>query len=376
MGRVIEQAQEISLTVNDDASAEIATNLGVAIKTKLEWLKKRREDVYEPLYHATENVRREYDDPIKLGKQLEKTLSASVIKYKLDKKREEDRLRLAAEADARRIREEAAEKARLAEAERQRIIKEQERREQERRDQIAAEERRKAAEAEAKRKAAQEREQREADERARLIKQEEDERIRKAQEASDVGLGERVESILERPTAIAPIAKPLPTAAAVAEEAERRRLEDEAEAKAEAERKAAAEREDSLREEEAARMRQLQDEAARAKADADAAESMAASQVIVPGVDGRMRTSGRWQYTVRDKKDFLKLAMAVAEERLPVEWLNFNPESPEKFKATAIGKYVTKLKEDIDRSGKQATLAAVGITCWLEEGGSFIVESE
>ena len=374
LGNVISEAQEIANSVKDDASANLATDLGVAVKSKLSWLKNKREEVYSPLYAATERVRLEFDTPIKLGTALEKTLSAAVIKYRLDRKREEERLRLAAEADARRIREEAARKEREAEAERQKIIKDQQEREQKRRDEAAAEERRKLAEIEACKKAEQERQQREQDERARLIKQEEDERLRKAQEAQDVGLGERVEGILDRTTPIAAIAKPLPTVEQNAAEAERKRQADAADAEAERKRLADQAEEQRLRDAEGARMKQLNEDADRAKANADAAESMAAAQVSVGLDDNRMRTSGRWQYSVDSEADFRKLAKAAVENRVPIEWLGFDKDNPGKFRATTIGKYVVKLRQDPDASSKQAELAAVGIRAWIEESGGFIAE--
>lgn len=376
MGSVIEQAQQVAMAIKDDASAEQATSLGVAIKTKLLWLKGKRKEVYEPLYQATERVRAEYDDPIKLGTQLEKTLSAAVIKYKLDKKREEERLRLQAEADARRIREEAERKEREAEAERRRVIREQEEREQRRRDEEAAEQRRKQAEIEARKKAEQEKLQKEQEERARLQRQEEDARLEKAQEATDVGLGERSDAILERPTPIASIAKPLPTQAVVQAEQERKAKEAQAEQEAERRRQAAKAEEDRLREEEAAKVRKLQEDAEKAKADAEAAESAAAAQITVSGIDDRMRTSGSWKYSIDSIDDFIKLVRAVAAGIVPPTWLGIDPDRPEKFRATPIQKHVTKFKNDPEASAKQAELLAIGIRTWLEEGGGFVAEKD
>lgn len=376
MGSVIEQAQTMALAVKDDASAEQATSLGVAIKTKLLWLKGKRKEVYEPLYQATERVRAEYDDPIKLGTQLEKTLSAAVIKYKLDKKREEDRLRLQAEADARRIREESDRKEREAEAERQRVIREQEERERKRRDEAAAEVRRKLAEEDARKKADQKRHEDELAERARLQRQEEDARLNKAQEAQDVGLGERSDAILDKPTAIAPIAKPLPTHAEQQAQKEQARKELEAAQEAERKRQIAIAEEDRLREAEAAKVRQLQEEAEKSKAEAAAAESAAAAQITVSGIDDRLRTSGSWKYSLDSEAEFMKLVRAVAGGIVPPSWLGFDPEHPEKFRATPIQKHVTKFKNDPDASRKQEELRGIGIRTWLEEGGGFVAEKE
>ena len=376
LGNVLEQAQAIALTVRDDESANRAADLGVAIKTKLLWLKGKRADVYEPLYQATERVRREYDDPIKLGAQLEKTLSAAVIKYKLDKKREEDRLRLAAEAEARRIREEAERKEREAEAERQRIIKEQAAREQKRRDDLAAEERRKQAEEAARQAAERAKLQKEQEERDQRIKEEEAARLSKAVEADAVGLGERVDGILEQPGAIAAVAKPLPTAAVLAEAAEKERLRQEAEAADDARRKAEREEEDRLRAAEAERMRVLQEDSERAKQAAAAAESEATAMAAVTRADERMRTSVSWQYAVDDRKAFLLLAKAVADGRAPVEYLGFDQDHPEKFKATELRKDVIKIKNDADPSRRQAEFLAIGVRTWPQESGGFRADEE
>lgn len=376
LGNVLTQAEEMALAVKDDASANEATSLGVAVKNRVKWLKDKREEVYEPLYKATERVRAEFDTPIKIGTDIDKRLSAAVIKYRLDKKREEERLRLAAEADARRIRDEAERKRKEVEAERQRIIREQEAREQKRRDDEAAEERRKLAEIEATKKAEQERLKKEQDERARLMKEEEDARLKKAQEAHDVGLSERVENILERPTAIAPVPAPLPTTAEMQAEAERKRKQAEADAEAERKRQEAAAEEERKCQEETAHMAKLQEDAERAKADADSAESMAAAHVTVGREDDRLRTSGSWQYAIDDEASFRKLLKAVVENRAPVEWAGFDPEQPKKFRATKIGKYVVKLKNDPDASGKQAELAAIGIRAWLQESGGFKADEE
>lgn len=373
MGDVMEQARQIAEAVKDDASADAAAELGVQIKTKVAWLKAKRTEIYEPLYKATERLRLEYDDPIKLGAQLEKTLSAKIIDYKLAKKREEERLRLAAEAEARRIREEAARKEREAEAERQRIIKEQEDRERKRREEEAAEERRKLAEAKAREDMEKARLQREQDERARRIKEEEDARLVKAQEAHDVGMPERVEGILEKPTAIAAVAT-LKSKVELDAEAERARLAREQEEGAERKRQEQLAEEQRLRDEESARMARLNEETARARAEADLAESQAAARASVTTADTRMRTNTSAKYEIPDAPSFLKLARAVAEGRAPIEFLGFDPEHPEKFRAPAIGRHATKIKGDPDFAGKQAELAAIGVRCWLEEGGSFKAE--
>ena len=376
MGGIIEQCQALANAVNDDASANRAAELGVAIKTKIAWLKKKRfSDYEEHLLPATERIRLTFDNPLKLGIALEKTLSASIIKYQQDKKREEDRLRLAAEAEARRVREEAARKEREAEAERQRIIKEQQERERRRVEAEAAEERRVKAEAKAKEDAERARLKREQDERARLIKEEEDARLAQAQEAQNVGLGERVQDILETPKAIAPIAT-LPSKADMDAAAECQRQADAAEAEAERRRLAAKVEEDRLRAEEQERMRKLREDADKAKTDADLAEASAAAQASVTTADTRMRTNTSAKYEIADLASFLKLVKAVADGRAPVDWLGFDQEKPEKFRASGIGRHATKIKNLPDFAAKQAEAAAVGVRIWLEENGSFKSEAE
>lgn len=364
MGNIIEQAQQTALAVQDDASADQAVSLGSMIKAKLVWLKAKRKEVYDPLYQATERVRQEFDDPIKLGTQLEKTLSAAVVDFRLKKRREEEKARLAAEAEARRIREEAERKAREAEAERQRIIRERELEEQRKRDAAEAEARRQREAEEAKAREIQLQAQREQDERARRLREEEDARLAKAQEAKDVGLEDRVEKILERQTPIAPIVAPLKTADQLAAEAEAKRKEAEEQERQRLAQEEARKAEEAKRAEEAERVRKMQEEADKAKAEAAAAEAAAAARVSVTRPDDRMRTSVTWKYEVPDQNSFLKLVKAVAEGRAPVEYLGFDPDHPEKFRASAIGKDVLKLKADFGGE-------AIGIRVWPEEGGSF-----
>jgi hypothetical protein len=170
---------------------------------------------------------------------------------------------------------------------------------------------------------------------------------------------------------VAEVVKPLPTVAEHAAQAERERSEKQAAEDAERKRLAAEAEERRLREEETARLRQLQEDAARAKADADSAESMAAAQVSISAEDARLRTSGSYKYAIDDRASFLKLAKAVVEGRVPIEWLDFDPEKPEKFRSTILGKYVVKLRQEPDASAKIAELAAVGVRVWLQEGGTF-----
>ena len=118
IGNVIDEAQAVALAITDDVSCERAVALGSAVKERIVWLNGKRKEIYEPLFRATENVRNEYDNPLKLGKAIEKTLAAAVIDYKLKKRREEERLRLAAEAEVKRQKEEAERKEREAAAER------------------------------------------------------------------------------------------------------------------------------------------------------------------------------------------------------------------------------------------------------------------
>lgn len=366
IGSVIDEAQAVALSIKDDATCEQAVALGSAVKEKLIWLTAKRKEVYEPLYKATERVRAEYDDPLKLGKTIEKTLAAAVIDYKLKKKREEERIRLAAEAEAKRQREEAARKEHEAQEERERIIREREQLEQRKRDEAAAEERRRKEAEESARREAAAKAQAEADERARLMREEQDARLRNATEAHDVGLAERSETILDKQTSIAPVPAPLPTAAereALAEKDRQARAAAAAEEQRKADEKAA---EEKRRADDAERLRKMDEEAAQAKARAAEAEAAASSQVTVARPEDRMTTSSRYKWDMPDEASFRKLVRAVAEGRAPIEYLDFDPLHPEKFRASAVTKDLLRLKGDFNGD-------ALGIRVWVEEGGTFKV---
>lgn len=364
LGSAIEDARVIAASITDDASCERATILGATIKEKIAWLKGRRKAVYEPLKAATENVRLEYDTPLKLGEQLEKTLVAGVITYKQKKRDEETRARLALEAKAKQEREEAARKEREAAAERDRIIRERELEEQRKRDAIAAEEKRKRDAEEAEKREIAAKAQREADARAAQLKAEEDARIKTAQEAHDVGLSERSESIIDKQMPVAPLPAPLPSAAEIHAKAEKDRADREA-AAAEEKRKADEKiAEDAKRAEETERLRKMDDDAAVARAKAAEAEAAASQQVTVSRPDDRMRTSVSWKWDVSGAEEFKKLCRAIGEGRAPVEYGGFDPANPQKFRAAAITKDVTRLKD-------QFAGADIGIRTWPEESGSF-----
>lgn len=364
LGSVLEDARVLSIEIIDDTMLEQAISLGAKIKEKIAYLKNRRKVVYEPLKAATEGVRMEYDNPLKLGDQMERALSAAVITFKQKKRAEEERIKLAAEAEAKRQKAEAERKEREAAAERERVIKEREAREQRERDERVAEEKRKAdaiakekADAEAKAKA-------EADERARQLKEEEDARLRNAQEAHDVGLSERSESILDTQKPVAPLPAALPSTEEIAAKAEADRQAREAAAaedKRKADEKAA---EEKLRQEEADKLRKMDEEAAIAKQRAAEAEAVASSQITVSRPDERMRTNVSWKYDVPDALAFKKLCRAIGEGRAPVEYGGFDPENPQKFRAAAITKDVTRLKDQF--AGQD-----IGIRTWPEESGSF-----
>ena len=365
IGNALEEARELSVSITDDASCERAVSFGAMLKDKIAYLKNRRKVVYEPLKAATEGVRLEYDNPLKLGDQMERALSAAVITFKQKKRAEEERLRLAAEAEAKRQKEEADRKEREAQAERERIIRERQAREQKERDDRLAEEKRQRdeearikAEADAKAKA-------EADARAKQLAEEEERRLASAQEAHDVGLSERSETILDAQQPVAPLPAPLPSTAELAAKAEKERKERE-DAEAEEKRKADAKAaEDKKREEEAAHLRKLDDEAAAAKALAAEKEAEASQQVTVTRPDDRMRTNVSWKYDVPDLASLKKLCRAVAEGRAPAEYVGFDPEQPQKFRGTAA------LQRDVTRLKDQFEGTEIGIRTWPEESGSF-----
>lgn len=364
LGSVVEDARVLSLTITDDITCEKAVQLGALVKEKEKWLKGRREAVYEPLKKATETIRLEYDTPLKLADQIGKTLAAAVITYKQKKRDEEKKRQLELEAEAKRQREEAARKEREAAAERDRIIKERELEEQRKREAAQAEERRKQEAIAAEKKAAEDKAKAEADERARQIKEEEERRLATAQKAHDEGLTDRSEQILDKQMPVAPIPAPLPSAAETAAKAEEKRKADEAtaaEEKRKADEKAA---EDKKRQEEADKLKKLDEEAAQAKAKAAETEQAASQQVTVARPEDRMRTNVSWKYDVPDEAAFKKLCLAIGQGRCPVEYGGFNPLEPQKFRAAAIQKDVTRLKEQFEGD-------AIGIRTWPEESGSF-----
>ncbi len=364
LGSAIEDARTLAASITDDVSLEQATTLGALIKQKIAWLKERRKAVYEPLKTATENVRLEYDTPLKLGEALEKTLVAAVITYKQKKRDEETRARLALEAEAKRQKEEAARKEREAQAERERVVREREAREQKERDERLAEEKRKADAVLAEKRAAEEKAQKEADARAKQLQEEEDRRLATAQEAHNVGLAERSEQVLDKQMPVAPLPAPLPTVSELAAKAAQEKADQRAAAE-EAKRKEQAKLdEEKKREDEAALLKKLDEEAARAKAEAAESEAAASQKMTVSRPDERMRTSVSWKWDVANADDFRKLCLAIGQNRAPVEYGGFDPEQPQKFRAAAITKDVTRLKD-------QFAGADIGIRAWPEESGSF-----
>lgn len=364
IGSSIEDARILSVSITDDATCAKAIDLGAKIKTGIKWLKERRKAVYEPLKEATEGVRLEYDNPLKTADQIEKSLAAAVISYRQKKRDEENRARLALEAEAARQKEEAARKEREAAAERERIIKAREADEQRKRDQVAAEERRKQEAIAEEKRQADAKAKKEADERDRQIKEEEDRRLATAQEAENVGLAERSEQILETQKPVAPLPAPLPSSAEIAAKAASDKAAAEsaaAEEKRKADEKAA---EDKKRTEEAEKLMKMDEEAAIAKSQAAEAEAVASQQVTFARPDERMRTSVSWKYDVPNIEALKKLCLAIAQGRAPVEYIGFDPEQPQKFRAAAIQKDVTRMKEQFQG-------AAIGIRTWPEESGSF-----
>lgn len=364
IGSAIEDARVLASSITDDASLEQAMTLGALIKQKIAWLKERRKAIYEPLRTATENVRLEYDTPLKMGEQLEKTLVAAVISYRQKKRDEEIRARLAAEAEAKRQKEEADQKEREAQAERDRIIRERAIEDQRKRDAAEAEATRVKEVEEAEKREIIAKAKRDADERARQLKEEEDRRLATAKEAEDVGLTERSEQILDKQQPVAPIPAPLPTPGEIAAKLEQERTAREAaaaEEKRKADDKAA---EEKRRADDAERLRKMDEEVAIAKASAAEAEAAAAQQVTVSRPDDRMQSSVRYAYDVPNEEEFRVLCKAIGEKRAPVEYGGYNPEKPSDFRGTAeLQKDVTRLKDQFPRG--------IGIRVFPLESGSF-----
>ena len=364
IGNVVEDARTLAIAITDDATCESAISLGAAVKDKLKWLKGRRLAVYKPLADATENVRLEYDTPLKLGEQIEKTLAAAVITYKQQKRAEEERRRLEIEAEARRQKEEADRKEREAAAERDRIIRERQLEEQRKREEAAAEERRRIEAEAAVKREIEAKAKAEADERSRQLREEEDRRLAAAQAAQDVGLVDRSEQILEKQMPVAPIVPQMTSVADLQARAlvdQARRDEEAARDRREAEQRAA---EAAKREAQATMLKRMDDEAALARARAAETEAAASQAVTVSRPEERMRTSVSWKWDIPDADSLRKLARAVADGRAPVEYLGFDPAEPQKFRAAAITKDVTRLKD-------QFRGEAIGVRTYPEESGSF-----
>ena len=110
----------------------------------------------------------------------------------------------------------------------------------------------------------------------------------------------------------------------------------------------------------------MDEDAAVAKAKTVELEAIAAQQITVSRPEDRMNSSARYVWDIAAEASFRKLVLAVAQGRAPIEYLDFDPAHPEKFRASAVTKDVTRLKEEFNGE-------AIGIRVWKEERGSFKV---
>lgn len=351
IGPVIDQAlaeaSRIAANIVDDASRDRAVDLGVLVREKVKQAEDWRETYYMPAYRVAKNLASWCDPRIKQGKAVLEILSSGISRFDIQKRREADLARERAEAEARRIQEEAERKQREAEEAERRAKEAAEAEARRKREAEEAEKRRIQAEAEAKARAEEEARRVEREERERKLKEEEEARLRHAQEAEHVGNGHKVDSILEKPTAIAAV----PASVTTARDQETLRIEQElaqkaAQERAESERKNAEEAAQRQAEEQAKaeqKRKEAEDAAVAAKA---AQAAVAATAAIAKRPDERVRTTVSWKWALDGDPlvAFFKLAKAVVEGRAPVQYLGFDPSAPEKFRPTAINKDVQALK--------------------------------
>lgn len=358
--KALSLAGKLAANVVDQTGMTVAVDAADKVKGYVATLKALRLNHYDPLYRKAEDARSHFDDRIKTGTAIIKTLLAAVSDFNVKAEREARLKREAAEAEARRIQEEADRKRREAEeaAARAKAAAEDEARRKKEAEE--AEKRRLQAEKDAKDR--QEREIREqaARETQRKLQEEETARLAHAQKAEDVGNVDKVGTILDSQTPISPtMASPQ-----VAKDSETLRKEQElaqkqADERAELERQAAAEAERKRKESEA--------EAARLKADADQAAvsakiaAAAASQAVVVAKDSRTSSVTTWKWdwdsdgTIQgDTRAFLALVRAVADGKAPVEFLGFDPQKATDFRPSAINDTVQRLKDSFFCPGVKA----------------------
>ena len=363
----LSRAAKVAASINSDESRDAAITMAKEVDSHLHKLTHRpnlkegdeggwRERFYIPAYDLAVKLRDYCDPTIKKGQAIKTTLMKGVSDYNLRKEREERIAREKAEAEARRIAEEAARLQREAEESAARAKAAAEAEERRKQEAEIAEQRRIQAEKEAKER--QEREAREAAAREiqRKIREEEEHRLTHAQEAKEQGAGQKVDGILSNPTPISP------TLAIPRQAPDQKTLQLEQEQAERVAREKAA-----LEEAQAAEAKRKRDEAeaaaAKAQADADAAAlaaataKAAASSAIVTRPDSRTTATVRYSWELNsdgtwegDIKAFAEFVNAVAAGRAPREYLT----DFDQFRAPAVGKDVTKLREKFVCPGLRA----------------------
>jgi hypothetical protein len=192
LGDVLSAVEQIA-QVKDPESRAVAVQWGVKLTEKGKALKELRKRIVDPIRKAYENARDTFDgklDALEAGKKL---LSARISAYDIEQERLARIEREKAEAERRRQQEEY-ERQQLAyklECDHVEAI-----REDAHRTQIRLEDEARAA-------------------RDRRLKEEEASRIRQAEAAQSLGMGDRVDTILDKQTAIAPQA-PAPSSVTAA----------------------------------------------------------------------------------------------------------------------------------------------------------------
>lgn len=360
--KALSLASKIAASVVDDASREIAVDAVEKVQESVEILERWRETEYEEKYYRPgEDVREQFDPRIKAGKAVKKLILSAVSEFNIKKERVARLAREAAEAEARRI-QEAADKARR-EAEEAELRAKQAAEDEAKRKREAEEAERLRIQSEKEAKERREREAREAAAAETRRKQDEEEaaRLKHAQSAEDLGNGEtKVTAILDNATPISPVVGAPQTTS----DLEALRIEKEIADKAAAEKaaidKAAAEEAEKKRIEAETDARIKREQADQAQAAAAAAVAAATTTITVTK-DKRTTSVKRWKWDLDsdgteegDKKAFLLIVRAVADNLLPVEFLGFNPKKATDFRPYIINDSVTELKEKFSCPGIKA----------------------
>jgi len=216
LGDVLSEGTELVGNVKDAPARARAVDFGLIIQAKIKAIKSKREEKYAPLARAVENLREMFDTPIKHLEALKKGLSAAISAHDVDVERQQRIERERREAEARRQQEEYERQRREWEAAEAKRKAEEERKRREAEEVAAATKRAEEDRLRREREAIEEAKRKEQEALDEKIKAEEDARVQHAEVAQEVGNVDRVDHILDKPTAIppapvAPVPAPLPT---------------------------------------------------------------------------------------------------------------------------------------------------------------------